>query len=177
MQQLHSSKGEVRLAAVRKLGGYPVVEAAKVLLGQALSSQDEAVRKAAYEGLLSHKEDREFCTFLKTEVEHNLKKSTADASTGAALGVLLASETPEIEADARSILDQALVSKGGPALLVAVVDEMGAQGNEASLRSLLKLSAIVSSACTLARLVPKRKRSIGDGSSLASHSTSVIGHP
>lgn len=142
IQQLRSAKADVRLGAVRKLGGYPLEDAWKTLLHTALASADDAVRKAAYEALAEQGENDELAALLATEVEQSFKKANFDASTGAALALLLASDAPAAEAKADKLLQQALASKAGPVLLIGVVDELGAQASSSSFQSLLKLKKL-----------------------------------
>jgi von Willebrand factor type A domain len=139
VRQMRDRKPETRVAAVRKLEEYPIVDAAKVLLLQGLTNDNEDVRQASFDTLVKFKDSQDVCSFLQAEVTKDLKRRQVDLGTSAALGVLLSSESPEVQKNAQQILDKADSSPVGPQLLVTLVDELGIQGDETSLSSLLKL--------------------------------------
>jgi von Willebrand factor type A domain len=139
--QMKSKNREQRLAAVRRLEAYPLVEAAKVLLLSGMASGDDEVRRASYETLLEFKEDTAIGLFLALAIEKDLKRGVVDDGTCAGMGVLLAAKNPELEKKTEQLLEQAsnTPTTSGLLLLVTVADELGIQASEASLNSLLKL--------------------------------------
>ena len=130
--QLRSKSREQRLAAVKKLEAYPVLEAAKVLLLTGLASGDEEVRLASYETLLKFKEDKAIGLFLALSIDKDLKRGAVDEGTCGAMGVLLASTNPELEKKAEQLLEQAASTPttSGLMLLVSVADELGAEATK-----------------------------------------------
>jgi hypothetical protein len=140
--QLKSKNREQRLAAVKKLEGYPVLEAAKLLHLSGMESGDEEVRRASYEALLKFKEDQDIGSYLAQAVEKDLKRGAVDEGTCGAMGVLLASQNPELTKKSERLLEQAAGTPGtsGLLLLVTMADELGAQATPASFASLQKLA-------------------------------------
>jgi HEAT repeat protein len=140
-QQIKSRKPEARVAAVRKIADYPTADAAKVLIQQGFGSQDDDVRKASYETLLSFKDEQDVCDFLIGEVKRDIKRGHADPGTCASLAVLLATSMEEVEKKGLELLEQAAASpNGGLLLLVSLADELGAEGDDVSVSILTKLS-------------------------------------
>ncbi len=142
--QLRSKSREQRLAAVKKLEAYPVLEAAKVLLLTGLVSGDEEVRRASYEALLKYKEDGAIGQFLAVSIDKDLRRGAVDEGTCGAMAVLLAAKNPELEKKAGQLLEQAAnaPNTSGLLLLVSVADELGAEATKTSLDSLLRLSRL-----------------------------------
>jgi hypothetical protein len=142
--QLKSKSREQRLAAVKKLEGFPVLEAAKLLHLSGMASGDEEVRRASYEVLLKFKEDQGIGSYLAQAVEKDLKRSAVDEGTCGAMGVLLASENADLAKKTQQLLELAAGTRGtsGLLLLVTMADELGAQGTPASFGSLQKLAKL-----------------------------------
>jgi hypothetical protein len=143
--QLKNKNREQRLAAVKKLEAFPVVEAARLLLMSGMGSGDEEVRRASYQTLLKFKEEKEIGLFLATSVEKDLKRGAVDEGTCGAMGVLLTSKNAELEKKADQLLDQAagiVANSSGLLLLVTVADELGIAGTEESAKTLLKMSRL-----------------------------------
>lgn len=142
--QLHNRQPAQRVEAIRRLRSFPAMDAAKAIVPWALSDRVEDVRRAAYDALLSWKDDREVCDLLlKT-----LDKEAGDRKSGGAIipalvAVLLASNLPGTEAELDRFLERYLVkSKDAAAAVTAVADEFGKQEDEQALRSLQKLSKL-----------------------------------
>lgn len=142
--QLRSKNREQRLAAVKKLEAYPVLEAAKVLLLTGLASGDEEVRRASYEALLKVKEDQAIGQLLAVSIEKDLRRAAVDDGTCGAMAVLLAAKNPEIEKKADVLLEQAAnaQSTSGLLLLVTIADALGTQPSETSVKALQRLSRL-----------------------------------
>ncbi len=143
--QMKNKNRETRLAAVRKVEAYPVVDAAKLLLLSGFGNGDDEVRRASYQSLLKFKEDKAIGNYLALSIEKDLKRGAVDEATCGAMGVLLASTHPDVEKQADQLLSQAAsitMNSSGLLLLVTVADELGMQGTEESMESLLKLSKL-----------------------------------
>jgi len=143
--QMKNKNREQRLAAVKKLEAFPVVEAAKLLVLSGMGSGDEEVRRASYLTLLKFKEEKEIGLFLATSVEKDLKRGAVDEGTCGAMGVLLASKNADLEKKADQLLEQAagiVANSSGLLLLVTVADELGIAGTEESAKTLLKMSRL-----------------------------------
>jgi hypothetical protein len=142
LHEIKDRRPEVRVAAVTRLGDYPGLEPAKILLLQGISSQYEDVQKAALQSLLKFSQTREVCDYLKADLAKDVKKGQIDASGTAALAVLLASDIPEIQKDVRSSLDKIMASPDGALRLVTLVDALGAAGDDGGLKALLKVREV-----------------------------------
>jgi hypothetical protein len=142
--QLRSKNREQRLAAVKKLETFPVVESAKLLVLSGMTSGDEEVRRASYAALLKFKDDQEIGRFLAQSVEKDLRRAAVDEGSCGAMGVLLASQNPELEKKAEQLLQHAAATPGTGSLLllVTIADELGLEATPASFASLQKLSML-----------------------------------
>lgn len=143
--QMKNKNREQRVAAVKKLEAYPVVDAGKLLVVSGLGSGDDDVRRASYEVLLKFKDDAAIGNVLAQAVDKDLKRGAVDEATCGAMGVLLSSKNAELEKKADQLLLQAAsitTSGSGLLLLVTVADELGTQATEESMKSLLKLSKL-----------------------------------
>src|SRR5262249_13566905 len=106
-QQLRDRKKENRLAAVRKIETFATPEAAKLLLFQGLSNNEEDVRQASFDALAKLSSDKEVCSFVKTTVVKQWKSGKPQSETYAGLAILLASELEDVRADARQLVNEA----------------------------------------------------------------------
>ncbi len=141
LRQLVSSKPKLREAAVATLEEYKTASAARLLVEHGLTSQFADVRHASYRTLLSESEIEEVCDVLVDRARKALEKRTADSSTCGMLGVLLASESAPVQQSVRELLDLAARQPGfGWEVLVSLADELGLEGDDRSLKSLVKLS-------------------------------------
>jgi HEAT repeat protein len=139
-QQLRDKKKENRLAAVRKLEAYPTVEAAKLLLFQGLSSSDDDVRRDSFDVLTKFNGDKEVCGFLKATVAKQWKQAKPQPETYAGLAILLASELPDVRAEATELVkDAAQRPVQGRIILITLADELGNCRGESACRSLVQL--------------------------------------
>lgn len=142
-QQIRDPKPAKRVAAVRKLEAFPIVEAAKILVLQACNSADAEVRAVAYDTLLKFKNDKEICAFLRATVTKDLKKGAANSGTCAALGAIMASDSAEAQKENNALVEQVASSpESGRMLLISLVDELGLRADEGSLQTLLKVSKL-----------------------------------
>lgn len=142
--QMKSKDRGQRVAAIRKVEAFPTVEAARLLLLSGMGSGDEDVRRASYETLRQFRNNHAIGLFLVGAVEKDLKRGAVDEGTCGAMGVLLASSDAELEKRADRLLEQAAGSTttSGLLLLVSLADVFSVDGDEASLKGLLKLSRL-----------------------------------
>jgi hypothetical protein len=138
--QLKAKRTDVRVAAVRKLAAFPLVDAARMLVQYGLASPDDEVHRAAYETLLKFKADKDICRCLQETIETRLEKGHGDREASGALGVLLASDSADAVKAAQSLLERvSRAGKSGLPVLVLLADDLGSQADEIGLRGLLKL--------------------------------------
>src|SRR4051794_28434950 len=124
-QQLRDKKKENRLAAVSKLEALVTPEAAKLLLFQGLSNNEEDVRRASFDALAKLSSDKEVCGFLKTTVVKQWKAGKPQPETCAGLAILLGSDIDEIRADARQMVNDAADRRTqGRIILISLADEL-----------------------------------------------------
>ena len=141
LAQMKSKKEDQRAAVFEKLKEYPTTECAKLLVQQGLTSTFADVRKAAYATLASFHDSDEVCTYLLTNIEKDLSRGSAGETTLALFAVPLSSDVADIENRAFALLDKtAGQRKGGLLLLVSMIDQLGAFGDEASVGTLVKIS-------------------------------------
>lgn len=141
LRQMRSSKPNLREAGVATLEEYPTAEAARLLSEHGLTSPYEDVRHASYRTLLGEVDKQEVCDVLAANVEKSLRKQTATPATCGMLGVLLASELDPIKAETTELLTLAAKQPGpGWEVLTGLADELGLEGDERSVKSLVKLS-------------------------------------
>lgn len=136
-----SSKPERREEAVAKLEQYKTAPAARMLVERGLTSPFEDVRHGSYRTLLADAESEEVCDVLIDHAQKALRKGTADWSTCGIVAVLLDSKLEPVEEAVNELLDKA-ARKGGVGweLLVNVADELGMEGDDRCVKSLVKLS-------------------------------------
>ncbi len=142
-QQLHHRLPAIRIEAYRRLKGFTPLEAAKLIVPSGLSDRQAEVRRAAYETLLVFRNEEDVAHLLLKSLEKQARIQP-DASIAAPLiAVLLASDSQQIGDELRGLLDNwQAKSKTGSTALIAVADELGAQGGRQSLTSLQKLTQL-----------------------------------
>lgn len=141
MRQMASSKPERREEAVATLEQYKTAPAARMLVERGLTSPFEDVRHGSYRTLLADTESEEVCDVLIDHAQKALRKGTADWSTCGIVAVLLASKLEPVEETVNELLDKAARQGGiGWELLVNVADELGLEGDDRCVKSLVKLS-------------------------------------
>lgn len=141
LAQMKNKKEEQRSAAFDKLKEFPIVECAKLLVQQGLTSNYVDVRKNAYSTLESFRDSDEVCAYLLSSVEKDSARGMASEMTCAMFAIPLSSDAPEIEKKAFALFDKAANQrKGGLLLLVSTVDQLGTSGNETGVATLVKLS-------------------------------------
>jgi Mg-chelatase subunit ChlD len=139
--QLHSHTMSERLDAVRQLASFPPVEGAKLVMQVGLVDRDPEVRHAAYQTLLTWKNNREVSTFLFKTLEKDYRSKAGPSMVVPIVAAVLASERQETQQRLGKFLDNYLAkSKDAPAVIGAVADEFGMQADEQALVSLKNLS-------------------------------------
>lgn len=131
-----------RLAAIRQLAEHPVVDSAKLLLPN-LAASDEAIRRAAFDGLVATSREKAVGEYLQQVAAKHWKqpKNTAEAMGVAA--ILLASESPELQAAAGEMLESAAGrSEAGRTAVIDLVDQLGASGVEHAGQALLEVAGL-----------------------------------
>lgn len=139
-QQLRNRLPEMRAEAFRKLKELPPMEAAKLIVPIGLSDREQDVRRAAYESLLTFRNDEEVARFLLKTLEKQPKVQTDVSVSAPLVAVLLASDSRDIRNELRDLLDRwQAKSKTGSTALIHVADEMGIQTGKQALASLREM--------------------------------------
>jgi HEAT repeat protein len=133
-QQLRDRKKETRLAAVKKLADFPTPDAAKLLLVHGLASNDDEVRRAAFDVLASFNGDKEVCNFLVMNINKQWRQGKPQPEAYAALAILLSSDLPEFHEQAAELVKESLAHPvQGRIVLITLADELGnCRGEHAS---------------------------------------------
>lgn len=141
IRQLASSKPKLREEAVTTLEQYQTQHAARLLVDYGLTSRYADVRYGCYRVLLEDGESETVCDFLLERATKAFRNGAVDWSTCGIFGALLASDLEPVEQKTSELLQRAARQPGlGWELLVNLADEFGSQGNDQSLKSLVKLS-------------------------------------
>src|SRR5262245_35204055 len=135
-------KAENRVAAVRKLREFPIVDAANVILLQGCASPHADVQRESFQTLAAISAGPAVRAHLQGELARDAKRGGSEFRSAAIACVLLCSEEAEAQAGVKPWLEQEVKEKRGPAVLVAMVDELGALGDAASLRALAQLGQL-----------------------------------
>jgi hypothetical protein len=129
-----------RLEAVKKLEAYPTPDAAKLLLHQGMSSNDDEVRRASFDALVKFSGDQEVCAFLKNTVGKSWRQGKPQPETYSAIAILLASELPEAHEEALALVkDAADRPSTGQMILITLADELANCRGEGPARALINL--------------------------------------
>jgi len=131
-----------RIAALRQVGHYPTVDAAKLLVGVGLKDDTPEVRSAAYDTLLDFKDEPEIARYLLLTVSKETRRGTLSPTALPLVAVLLASQVPDIDRDVTAYLEKQGSTHDGLALLESLADELGDHGQADDVPSLAKLTAL-----------------------------------
>ena len=142
VQQMKDRDAETRVAAVRKLREFPIVEAARLILLQGCTSQHADVQRESFQTLVAISPQAEVRAHLQAEITREAKRGGSEFRSAAIACVLLCSDDAAAQASVKPWLEQMQKDKRGPALLVAMVDELAALRDEASLRALVQLGEL-----------------------------------
>ena len=140
-RQMRSKAAETRAAGVRRLQGYPLVDAAKLAMNAGLTDEAGEVREAAYETLLKFSGNEEICNYFLDYLNRSVRKGDLNERAVPMLAALLASPVDEVDLGTRELLDSVLdKSKKGELLVTELADELGNRNAEDSVPPLVKLS-------------------------------------
>ena len=108
-----------------------------------LADPEPEVRRAAYETLLTWKDEREVGNFLAKGLEKDLRAKGGPATATPVLAVLLASDLPDTRRRMDKFLETSLAkSRDAVFVLGGVADELGLQGDRSSLAALRRLAGL-----------------------------------
>lgn len=139
-QQLRSKQPEMRAAAIKQLGQFPIADAVRLVHG-GLYDTDDKVREAAYVSLLKQGDKQEVCDTLLGIAKKDLNRADGGIAAAPSLAVLLSSNLPSVRRDAVAFVDETVVSsKYGVEVLITLADELGAHRAVADVAPLARLS-------------------------------------
>ncbi len=139
--QLRSKKPEDRAAAIRRLQGYPVLDAVKMAMKTGFGDDAPAVQSATYETLAKLNENEEICKYLIAELSRRARKNDLGMNAVPVLAALLASKSEYTELAVGEFLDKTLdKARGGSLVVTELADQLGARDEEDSLPILVKLT-------------------------------------
>jgi hypothetical protein len=139
-QQLKDKKKETRLAAVAKLETFPTADAAKLLLFQGLGSTHNEVKSAAFDALVKISGEKDVSSFLKTTVSKQWRAGKPQPETYAALAILLASDSADVQDEATELVRDAITQpQHGRTILITLADELAKCRGENAYRALAQL--------------------------------------
>src|SRR5262249_3982698 len=131
---------ETRLAAVAKLETFPTADAAKLLLFQGLGGTHEEVKSAAFDALVKISGEKDVASFLKATVTKQWKAGKPQPEPDPAVGVLLASDSPEVEEEAADLVRDANAQRQhGRSILSSLADGLARCRGENAYRALAQL--------------------------------------
>jgi von Willebrand factor type A domain len=138
---LRSKSADARVAAMRQLQGYPLVDAAKLAMATGFDDESEQVRGAAYETLLRFSANQEICDYFLDLLGRQVRKNELSEKSVPMLAALLASTLPEVDLSTRDLIDSSLdKSRKGELLVTELADQLGARPAEDSVTLLVKIS-------------------------------------
>jgi hypothetical protein len=127
-QKLRNKQAAYRAEGIREAGRYATLEAARLLVKPGLGDQADEVRKAAYEGLLEHRQQPEIADLLhremKTACKAGIKRECLPLLALAAF-----TEDADRRAELIDLLDDVLgTPKADPLLMAGLVDSLAEEG-------------------------------------------------
>ena len=140
--QLRKRDDAVRIAALEELKKYPTVEAAKLVLGALAQRQSAEVREAAFQTLLSYKDDEDVGKLLLTTLQKGARRNPTFDVTPLLLKVVLSSDHPNVEKKTLAWLDAAANAGGGSLPIMELADSLGESNQPDDLARLLKLTKL-----------------------------------
>jgi hypothetical protein len=143
-KQFRSPNIADRLEAVKRLRDAPAQDAVKIVAPYGLGDPAEEVRRAAYDVLLTWRNDRQASQYLLKTLDKEIRAKQRNILLIAPLtAVLLASDLPETRKEIDSLLnDYVAASPDGAMAIIIVADELGKQGDRQALASLLKMTKL-----------------------------------
>jgi hypothetical protein len=143
-KQIHSQIIAERVEGIKRLRDMPAQDAVKLIVPLGFTDPAEDVRRAAYETLLTWKDDRQANIFLLKALEKETRANKGSMTLIAPLiAVLLASESADTWQELGKFLDgYAAASNDGVAAIAIVADELGKQADKQSLESLKRMTRL-----------------------------------
>ena len=140
-RQLADKQPETRVAGIRELEQYPLVDAARLLVQVLFKGQPPEVRRAAYEALVKLSDNKDIAVYLNTIVRRAACGKMLSDETVPIVSALLASQRPGADQASLELIEKSAASvKHGLVSLLALVDEMSDRGDQPDLRSLRKFT-------------------------------------
>jgi hypothetical protein len=140
--QLRKRDDATRVAALEELRKYPTTEAAKLVLGTLAQRQSAEVQEAAFETLLSFKDDENVGKLLLSMLQKGGRRNGAFDPTPLLLKVALSSDNPSTEKKTLERLDAAVTAGGGSLPVMELADSLGETNQPDDLARLLKLTKL-----------------------------------
>ncbi len=143
-KQVHSQIVADRVEGMKRLRDAPAQDAVRLIVPSGFNDPAEEVRRAAYETLLTWKDDRQVNISLLKALEKESRTNKGGVSVVAPLiAVLLASESADTQQELDKFLDAyAAAGKDGVAAIITVADELGKLGDGLSLASLKRMTRL-----------------------------------
>lgn len=130
-----------RVAALRKLGEFSTTEAAGLVLKLGLTDPALEVRKAARDVLAGFHENADVGKLLLDQLNLATRKDGMSEMTYSVLWALGNYEFPDLNPKVAKYLDEYLgTPKGNLLILTTLIDDLGNQGDETSMRMVAMLS-------------------------------------
>ncbi len=140
-RQLRSKNAADRADAIRRLQGFPVLDAVKMAMKTGFTDDAPAVHTATFETLTHFNENDEICKYLITELSRRAKKNDLGMNAVPVLAALLTSKSEQTESAVSDFIDKTLdKSKGGSLVITELADQLGAHDEADSLPILVKLT-------------------------------------
>jgi len=143
-KQLRSPTPAQRVEAVERLRDLPALESVRLIVPSMLNDPAAEVRRAAYQTLLTWKDDGEVCGLLLKILDKGGRgKKPGIVPPAPLIGVLLASDSPDAERELGKFLDgYAAASQDGVVTLITVADDLGKQADRQALTSLRRMTTL-----------------------------------
>jgi von Willebrand factor type A domain len=140
--RLRSKQPLERIAALRQLHDYPIVDAARLLVTVGLRDDEPSVRDAAYYTLLDLNDHADIARYLLLTVNKDSRHGEVNQTTLQLLAVLLASTSPDIERDVSAYLEKRTRMHDGLILVESLADGLGDHGRAEDVGPLTKLAGL-----------------------------------
>ena len=122
---MRSKTVATRVEGVRRLQGYPQVEAARLAIAAGINDEAEEVRAASYETLLRFSANEEICRYFLDQLRRQARHNELSEKSVPMLAALLASTVPDIDLSTRELLDSLEKNKKGELLVTELADQLG----------------------------------------------------
>ncbi|MGD9649023.1 MAG: hypothetical protein AB7U73_25155 [Pirellulales bacterium] len=140
--KLRNRDDATRLEALDELRQYPTADAAKLVLGIMQTRQSDAVQQAAYQTLLSFKDEEDVGRLLLTTLQKGARRNAPTDITPLLLKIVLLSNHPDIEKKTLERIDAVANASGGSLPVMELADSLGASAEPDDAARLLKLTKL-----------------------------------